>query len=496
MVNQARKNGSEALRPMSNNAVPVLFSLKNVQPLILGASPVAATKEKGQSADAPVPMNSMGASAEKANQAGTVPNSSDEPPIAFRPTKVQSAGPLLRTVGTVLLILLVILVVRMSVPSGAQDEKIAASTSSKEAVANSNELASNRLGSASVQESSPPMPSLPHLGISVPTLPALASSSGAGQSADELVLAPKEMGLELAEQKPETSLRLGYGEMESGSLPKPNTTSPVPALLAAAPSNSMTSAQSAFPQSETHNSPSVPSLDSRETNSTEMILPYTNAPEVQLAPYGVSRPEIRSTNNVRETSTPNLDNMDELFSLYRKGKEDGISAQDGQLTTNAAPSFSGNVPARQVSMSNSLASSNTMAPTSPPAPYVPIGNPTNWPTNSLSPASLTGMPSQGVGASPAGSAVNNSMPMAGQSYPPPQRVYEPLTVPAYEQAMTNSSSGPNGVNRYQSSMIRQPSSPTTAPIAQPRMPYSPVGPTATGTPGASYGYPPINVPSN
>ena len=86
--------------------------------------------------------------------------------------------------------------------------------------------------------------------------------------------------------------------------------------------------------------------------------------------------------------------------------------------------------------------------------------------------------------------------MAGQSYPPSPKTYEPLTVPAYEQPNVAAGMSQNGMNRYQSTLNRQPDGGRSAPITQPKLPYTPVGPAAAGSAGSSFGYPPINVPSN
>ena len=76
--------------------------------------------------------------------------------------------------------------------------------------------------------------------------------------------------------------------------------------------------------------------------------------------------------------------------------------------------------------------------------------------------------------------------LSGQSYPPPSKAYTPLTIPAYEQDALGSRQGMTG-SAQDSSMIRQPASgsnryPAYKPISQPQS-------------GNSIGFPP-NPPGN
>jgi hypothetical protein len=191
--------------------------------------------------------------------------------------------------------------------------------------------------------------------------------------------------------------------------------------------------------------------------------------------------------------------MEDLITLYRRGLVDGSGAA-------AASVANSGMPARQVSAGNSIEqhqptsiaqrSSSTFLPTTP---YAPLSAETNWQNTSIaSPSSQVEGVSRSEAVLPTGSVTNGTLPMSWQSYPPPQRTYEPLTLPSPEASINTSGLSEN---RYQASLIRQPNHGSLTPIVQPKSPYTPVGasvtsPVPTGAAGTSFGYPPINVPSN
>jgi hypothetical protein len=475
---------------MGKSTVPVLFSLKNVQPLILGASPVSPSKDKTPTTDiakASAASPSTPASSALASSGPHKPALEDTT-VLSRPTKVPYGGQILRTSGTVLLILLVILVVRMSVPGGSKDAKIAAQNSASD-------TSTDQQKTTKAEETSTSQ-------VIVPPLPQSVVSSVDIRPKDDGILISSTKELERGLSGGDANLQRESSFVERESLKRESLTgielssSPVPTLLAAAPApaTAPSADNPAFPSSLQVERPVVPWPSLSESSANErnemVVQPYTNAPPDEVPPYTLASPELHSANDVRETSTPNLDSMADLITLYRNARGNTAS--------------SGNMPARQVPSGSSATQAQTtsFAPQSPSpyiptTPYAPLSSATNWP------ASSNAIPSSQVGsvtrseALPATAPVNNnSLPMSGQSYPPSQKNYEPLTVPAYEQPSNASGLSQNGMNRYQAPVIRQPDGGSSAPITQPKLPYTPVGPTATGTTGSSFGYPPINVPSN
>jgi len=483
MANNATRQGNEATAPMGKSTVPVLFSLKNVQPLILGASAVSPSKSMASSTADVVKASVSGGS----TPASAVPS----PPVLeniavlSRPSKVSYGSQILRTVGTLLLILLVILVVRMSVPSRLQDDKIATQKATIDASADQQKTTeAKQIATSQIATSQ----------VVVPPLPKLAASSlDLGTKNETTLVSPSsgmESGLSGSDANSSQASSIAKRDVSSGI---ELSSSLVPTLLAAAPTPAAAAVDSspAFPNRLQSERPAVPWTTLGETILNEKeVEPYTNAPSSE-APYTATRPELYSTNEVRETSTPNLDSsVKDLITLYQNAKGNPVSGNS--VPAKQLPSSSPVTPAQTTSFAPQSAT-----PYIPTTPYAPLSTATNWPTNS------TATPGSNVGSVARSEAIlasapvnNDSLPMAGQSYPPSPKTYEPLTVPAYEQPNVAAGMSQNGMNRYQSTLNRQPDGGRSAPITQPKLPYTPVGPAAAGSAGSSFGYPPINVPSN
>ena len=488
MANRATRQGNEATAPMGKSTIPVLFSLKNVQPLILGASAVSPSKSIASSTADVVKASVSGGS----TPASAVPSPPALENIAVlsRPSKVSYGSQILRTVGTLLLILLVILVVRMSVPSRLQDDKIATQKATIDASADqqktteAKQIATSQVATSQVATSQ----------VVVPPLPKLAASSlDLGTKNETTLVSPSngmDSGLSGGEANSSQASSIAKRDVSSGI---ELSSSPVPTLLAAAPTPAAAAvdSSSAFPNRLQSERPAVPWTTLGETILNEKeVEPYTNAPSSE-APYTATRPELYSTNEARETSTPNLDSsLTDLITHYRNARRN--------------PDAGNSVPAKQLSSSSPVtpAQTTSFAPQSatpyiPTTPYAPLSTATNWPTNSMAtPGSNVGSVARSEAILASAPVNNDSLPMAGQSYPPSPKTYEPLTVPAYEQPNVASGMSQNGLNRYQSTLNRQPDGGRSAPITQPKLPYTPVGPAAAGSAGSSFGYPPINVPSN
>ena len=483
MANRATRQGNEATAPMGKSTVPVLFSLKNVQPLILGASAASPSKSIASSTADVVKASVSGGS----TPASAVPS----PPVLeniavlSRPSKVSYGSQILKTVGTLLLILLVITVVRMSVPSRLQDDKIATQKATIDASADQQKTTeAKQIATSQVATSLVVVPPLPKLAV---------SSLDLGTKDETTLVSPSsgmESGLSGSDANSSQASSIAKRDVSSGI---ELSSSLVPTLLAAAPTPAAAAVDSspAFPNRLQSERPVVPWTTSGETILNEKeVEPYTNAPSSE-APYTATRPELYSTNEVRETSTPNLDSsVKDLITLYQNAKGNPVSGNS--VPAKQLPSSSPVTPAQTTSFAPQSAT-----PYIPTTPYAPLSTATNWPTNS------TATPGSNVGSVARSEAIlasapvnNDSLPMAGQSYPPSPKTYEPLTVPAYEQPNVAAGMSQNGMNRYQSTLNRQPDGGRSAPITQPKLPYTPVGPAAAGSAGSSFGYPPINVPSN
>ena len=483
MANRATRQGNEATAPMGKSTIPVLFSLKNVQPLILGASAVSPSKSIASSTADVVKASVSGGS----TPASAVPS----PPVLeniavlSRPSKVSYGSQILRTVGTLLLILLVILVVRMSVPSRLQDDKIATQKATIDASADQQKTTeAKQIATSQVATSQVVVPPLPKLAV---------SSLDLGTKDETTLVSPSsgmESGLSGSDANSSQASSIAKRDVSSGI---ELSSSPVPTLLAAAPTPAAAAVDSspAFPNRLQSERPAVPWTTSGETILNEKeVEPYTNAPSSE-APYTATRPELYSTNEARETSTPNLDSsLTDLITHYRNARRN--------------PDAGNSVPAKQLPSSSQVTPAQTTSfvpqsatPYIPTTPYAPLSTATNWPTNSAAtPGSNAGSVARSEAILASAPVNNDSLPMAGQSYPPSPKTYEPLTVPAYEQPNVASGMSQNGMNRYQSTLNRQPDGGRSAPITQPKLPYTPVGPAAAGSAGSSFGYPPINVPSN
>jgi hypothetical protein len=493
MANNATRQGNEATAPMGKSTVPVLFSLKNVQPLILGASAVSPSKSMASSTADVVKASVSGGS----TPASAVPS----PPVLeniavlSRPSKVSYGSQILRTVGTLLLILLVILVVRMSVPSRLQDDKIATQKATIDASADQQKTTeAKQIATSQIATSQVATSQVATSQVVVPPLPKLAASSlDLGTKNETTLVSPSngmDTGLSGGEANSSQASSIAKRDVSSGI---ELSSSLVPTLLAAAPTPAAAAVDSspAFPNRLQSERPAVPWTTLGETILNEKeVEPYTNAPSSE-APYTATRPELYSTNEVRETSTPNLDSsVKDLITLYQNAKGNPVSGNS--VPAKQLPSSSPVTPAQTTSFAPQSAT-----PYIPTTPYAPLSTATNWPTNS------TATPGSNVGSVARSEAIlasapvnNDSLPMAGQSYPPSPKTYEPLTVPAYEQPNVAAGMSQNGMNRYQSTLNRQPDGGRSAPITQPKLPYTPVGPAAAGSAGSSFGYPPINVPSN
>lgn len=472
----ARKSPTHRTRDWGNT--PILFSLKNVQPLLVAAPPrpegnVAAPSSVSVN-DAPAPVV----------QAAPFSLEPEGPRVKPKPAS-KLAGMLKNSIALTLLILLVLLVIKISVNDSPIEKSSAQASPAPEAL----------LG-APIPNSTPAVtPAIPTLAATPSILPTPASPT--------LVAAPAPTE-STKSVVPETPSETAAPELATApAVPAVNP----PLLLTAsnpnppAPAPAMTGGGIVIPSSdegianETNaTAPTFPIQQPREpafpgtsdrgavaNPSPTTPIPATPSPTVQSAGSGLII-------SVHSTSTPDLP-TESVIELWNRANGNPTGSQ---LATAKQP-----VPYTPVS--------NTSAASSTSGSYQPISTgwdfvpPTVPVTGSTSPAAAGSATPSWNSLTPAGQAASNTT-LSGQPYPPKAQEYRPLTVQPNEQvAAPTPVSGT--VNRYQP--IRQPgATPTTttsSPTGQPRAPYVPMGtqgmsPSASGatsSSGTSFGYPAI-----
>lgn len=462
----ARKSPTNRTRDWGNT--PILFSLKNVQPLLVAAPP---RPEGNVGAPASVAANDSPSPASI-----PVPFSLEPEGPRVKPKPASKLGGLLKnSIAATLLILLVILVIRISVNDGP------------------------------VEKSTAQVPALPEIEISPPgtsSVPAVAPAIptlGTAQSTAATPAIPTLVAAAVPEETPKTDVS---NAADVSSSKEPSEIAAVPSV------NPPLLLTASNPNPEPASTPAIgagiaiPSSDDRDAKETSLAAPSFPAQQARM-PAGVDggsggtetspSPAVQSAGSglnisVHSTSTPDLP-TESVIELWNRANGNPTG---GQLATAKQP-----VPYTPVS--------NSSAAPVPTGGYQPIS--TGWDlvpptvpiTGSTSPVAAGGTTPSWNNLTPAGQATSNTT-LSGQPYPPKTQDYRPLTVQPNEQfAAPTSSTGT--VNRYQP--IRQPgAAPTTStssPTAQPKAPYVPMGtqglgpsPSGATTPnGTSFGYPAI-----
>lgn len=452
----------------TENPVPVLFSLKNVQPLILHGTNASPTNQKSTNeSNTSLAPDSIEEPATKA-----APTTS-QPKLASRFSHIQNV------VTTTLVVLLILFVIKLSIPEKKGDSQGA-----------DFEIATLPVGSLQNQSTSDSVPTQAPLPSSVPPLSSnqVSSNQAVGQNPSVLsaVLKPSE-------------------SRDNPKLldPPKQDSSPTPAAPILLSGTSKSGADTLDPPAATASKAldenPLPYLPSQEPVPSLAVL-ATAPPNEVLTPnqLNVAKPAIAAeqpklqasagnsrhaeTTQPRPTATPDLQSMDinDFFAMHEKSKQlDSASGRDHRQTVLATPT----------STSGSGSVSNATKAT----PYRPILG------DALSPAVLappadtgnlnivdTGFP-----------AVAPSVPFAGQSYPPTNVQSNSKTAADYDQPITSSQM--NLSNRYQPTLKQPAIASGTNPasgVGQPPVPYSPIGTTNTAQPtitqpsGASFGYPP------
>jgi len=456
----------------TEKSVPVLFSLKNVQPLILHGTNSLPTNQKSS--------NESNGSSVSSDSIEVVQPSAKAAPTTSQPQLASRFSYIQNVVATTLVVLLILFVIKLSIP-----EKKGDSQGADFEVAT---LPASSLQNQNISASVPiPAPSPP----SVSPLPSNRVSSN-----QPVLQNPSVLSAELTPSESRDNPKLLD--------PPKQDSSPIPAapvlLTGTSKSRSDTLDPATATVSKVSGENSLSSLASQESvpslavsasatpnnvltpNQLNLAKPAITAEQPKLqASVGNARPA-ETTPQPRSTAAPDLQSMDinDFFAMHEKSKQlDSASGRDHRQA----------IPVTPTSTSGSGAFSNAPKAT----PYRPILG------DALSPAFLAPPGSAGnlnivdTGLPP----IAPSVPFAGQSYPPTNVQDNLTTVPDYGQPITSSQM--NLSNRYQPT-VKQPATgsganPSTG-ISQPKVPYSPIGTTNTTQPtiiqpsGASFGYPP------
>jgi hypothetical protein len=423
---------SQRISASEQAGVPVLFSIKNVQPLIFAAQARSSSSSSGSdtarsSTAEPTGVSDIAESSTTAPVVQAIPAAESNDSIA----KVRRSNWLSKAVTTGFVVMLIALVIRFSVPSSRNDGELAATgadgtqteansdapemvvgpesnaseswktrVASRPAVGNDSFLGSDtKLAQSSLPSSD--VPALPPLLISSEQSPGQPNTANvAGESMQSFILGPTS-----ADVPAQNSVQLGEHNIgfEAGS------------------ENTL-----AIPEWNLGSGGTTPA---RSSNGMHADASQTSTGSV---PGGIQ---------AIETLTPDR-TLAEFMQLFRNAT---------QTSSPQSPA----VPYQPVSMIGAQNGSGQSA--SAGSHYTPI----------FSGQSGANDPSQ-VAESPSG--------------------YKPLTIPAYEQNLP----GPP-INRYQP--IKQPQRTPQSDNAPTSVPYQPLlNPDATAPTGTSFGYPPVQFP--
>lgn len=461
----ARKIPTHRTRDWGNT--PILFSLKNVQPLLVAAPPrpegnVAAPASAAAS-DSPTPVV----------QPAPFSLESEGPRVKPKPAAMLG-GILKNSIAVTLLVLLVLLVIKISVNDSPMDKSSAQITSTPIAPL-------SETGSSLTPSETSAAPTLATTSPTVipPAVPTFVATS-----------TPVEPGNAAAPAAAETTSSTETADVAAVPAVNPpllltasNPNSPVVPSVTTGTGIEIPSSDDASAKDASDSAPSFPMQPIREPtfpgreNSGAATTP---SPTVHSAGSGLNI-------SVHSTTTPDLP-TESVIELWNRANGNSIGIQQAS--------------SKQPAPATPVSSSTVSPPLS--GSYQPISTgwdfvPPTFPAGTNLPAASGIATPSWDSLNPAGQSVENT-PLSGQSYPPKAQEYRPLTVQPTEQPAAPNS-GVGTVNRYQS--IRQPSvTPTssTPPAAVPaRAPYVPMGnqsisPSTSGATapnGTSFGYPAI-----
>ena len=459
---------SESIRQQKNpqglgaGSVPVLFSLKNVQPSVLGSM--------GKSKSNETQPSRQQSTTSVASVPAAIPSTSAVPVKSV----TKSNRPYNFAVG-LLILAVCLLVLRNSQGQKTTSKESIASSNAKPAQSEQRPVADSKadLIPASIPKSIVLKPLDLGPSLAGPTNTAIANSSSA--------IPEWTKQLSETDHSPDSIVgqdsNVPFGNVATGS------TNEEQSLVQAKPPMLLL--------------PSSKPVTFDETDSVA----ESDDPKSNLAQSGISFPEPRLAANtdLRQTNS--------ALAYPRQPSAEALPSRDF-----INPVASGNGAA----IASNPAIVDTASPTTTTRELIDVwerGKQATPPNTFSSPSFPRGASSQGVQASPISSVApvsgnysnsasnatkpngaNDSQMMSGRPYPPIQKEYQALTIPAYEQ---NALSGRQGYsNTTQSNqLIRQPDSGPNRyqsigpPTSTTTIPYTPIAPTQSGN---SIGYPPGN----
>ena len=442
------KTQNQNPNPSSTGSVPVLFSLKNVQPSIVAG----ATQKVSIGSPGPAP----------------------EPPPIAPPTvtpivsveaKPRSSSHRLYN-GAIAILLLVLLMLAIRNSNGGNAKSIVGNTSPTPT--NTNAIAS---------EMSP---------VSISTQASRTIETGLSNIDFGPVNSKLDLSLPLMASAPtaqDLSKATGVGEKESISLGTDellheNTMQFPTLLVSGAPSNlpnSITNArndtmrETFFLPERASTDSEIPDLNARFANKPESNDPISAATSGEGNRSSINFPPL--PNSVKVPTRPATNETDVASTGVELKTHEMIDAFNAHK--NAVGNFN--------SQTQSTPAPSTSSKTGIPGAYVNYS-----PATTYAPATAPAAPS---------TTTNNAPLMSGQAYPSIIKEYQPLnlSVPAYEQNAINNQpsqavrpSNANAVNRYPNPVIQQPNPSST------KTPYTPIQAPTTMNSGNSIGYPPSN----
>lgn len=463
----ARKSPTNRTRDWGNT--PILFSLKNVQPLLVAAPP---RPEGNVAAPASVAAND---SPTPAVQPAPFSIEPEGPRVKPKPAS-KLGGVLKNSIAATLLVLLVMLVIKISVSESPTDKSSAQVSTASEGLLTAS-------GSSSTPAVAPaiPIPATTSSTVPPPAIPILVAASTPVEASK--VEAPSTTEATPSKEPEDVAAVPVVNPPLLLTASNPNAPAVLPAMKGTElviPSsdegtvNEPSSAAPNFPMQQTRE----PAFQEKEDSGA---VP-TPSPTVHSAGSGLNI-------SVHSTSTPDLP-TESVIELWNRANGNSTGSQFGTVKQP--------VPYTPVSNTSVTPASNgTYQPISTGWDFV---SPTVPATGSTTPAAMGSATPSWSNLTPAVQTAGNTT-LSGQPYPPKAHEYRPLTVQPTEQSVAPTPTA-GTANRYQP--IRQPgvspTSTTTPSTVQPRAPYVPVGtqgasPSSSGatapSSSTSFGYPAI-----
>ncbi len=480
MTNKMPTRSTPTSRPRDWGNTPVLFSLKNVQPMLVSgpARPegnVGATSSI--STESPIVSNSERVGIPTPPIVPELPETRTKPVLA--PTRKLN---LQNVVVSSFVVLLILFVVRISISKKPEEADVAKGTPKGAEV---NKTASTEIAAATTplstttsSTSSPeaPAPKVSALGVSASdvSIPELAKSSGPAEPPVTSTAPVSSTGVAAADV-PE--VEESGAKQEEIKVPNPPlliaSGNPVPSHIASPVPPTPDAFNSEVPPATTEfmRESAKPGLSLGPASSSDAV-PQPSTPSLDLSSNTPKDVAV----DIQQTLTPNH-SMEAFKEIWAQANQQpsGTLATAPQASIPYTPvSTSGSSNPYQPIQSPLPASSPNPYKPAPQTPYQPIGGAATV-TNPFVTQEQGNLVNPNSGMGPNGGAAPT---FSGQAYPPPAQGYQPITV---------QDSG--AINRYPQT-IRQPSSGAApaAPAAT-QAPYVPIGPTSNSFGAPNTGFP-------